>query len=166
MRRARRDDDWNNMFRSFDEEFDVMRERMDRLMEAAMRGTGGDPLVYGFSMRAGPDGRPVVQEFGNVPRSGPPDSSCREPLTDVTEEGDRVKVIVELPGVDRQDIDLRSEGRELTISVDTERKRFCKSMELPCDVRPDSASAEYRNGVLTVLMDKADRPRGKRIEIN
>ena len=149
-----------------DEEFDVMRERMDRLMEAAMRGTGGDPLVYGFSMRAGPDGRPVVQEFGNVPRSGPPDSSCREPLTDVTEEGDRVKVIVELPGVDRQDIDLRSEGRELTISVDTERKRFCKSMELPCDVRPDSASAEYRNGVLTVLMDKADRPRGKRIEIN
>jgi len=117
-------------------------------------------------MRAGPAGRPVVQEFGNVPRSGPPDSSCREPLTDVTEEGDRVKVIVELPGVDRQDIDLRSEGRELTISVDTERKRFCKSMELPCDVRPDSASAEYRNGVLTVLMDKADRPRGKRIEIN
>jgi len=166
MRRARRDDDWNNMFRSFDEEFDVKRERMDRLMEAAMRGTGGDPLVYGFSMRAGPDGRPVVQEFGNVPRSGPPDSSCREPLTDVTEEGDRVKVIVELPGVDRQDIDLRSEGRELTISVDTERKRFCKSMELPCDVRPDSASAEYRNGVLTVLMDKPDRPRGKRIEIN
>jgi len=45
MRRARRDDDWNNIFRSFDEEFDVKRERMDRLMEAAMRGTGGDPLV-------------------------------------------------------------------------------------------------------------------------
>lgn len=167
MRKVRLDDEWNDLFRSFDDDFDVMRERMDRLMEAALRGTGNDPLVYGFSMRTGADGRPVVQEFGNVPRGGaPPDASCREPLTDVTEEDDRVKVIVELPGVDRQDIDLRSEDRELTISVDTERKRFCKRLDLPCDVREDSAVAEYRNGVLTVLMEKVEpKPRGKKINI-
>lgn len=166
MRKLRRDDDWNDVFRSFEDEFDFMRERMDRLMEAALRGTGGDPLVYGFSMRTGADGRPIVQEFGNVPRGGPPDSSYREPLTDVTEEDNKVKVIVELPGVDKQDIDLRSEGRELTISVNTERKRFSKSLELPCDVRSDSATAEYRNGVLTVLMEKAaPKPKGKKIEI-
>ncbi len=168
MRKVRRDDDWNGMFHSFDDEFEVMRERMDRLMEAALRGTGSDPLVYGFSMRTGADGRPVVQEFGNVPRAGglPPDTSCREPLTDVVEEEDRVRVIVELPGVEKQDIDLRAEDRQLTISVDTERKRFCKSLDLPCGVRADSASAEYRNGVLTVLMDKAPPiPRGTRISI-
>lgn len=166
MRKVRRDEEWNDLFRSFDDDFDVMRERMDRLMEAALRGTGNDPLVYGFSMRTGSDGRPVVQEFGNLPKGGEPlDASCREPLTDVTEEGDKVKVIVELPGVDRQDIDLRSEGRELTISVDTERKRFCKSLELPCDVLDESASAEYRNGVLTVLMDKMAQPKGKKIDI-
>jgi len=168
MRKMRRDDDWNDLFRSFDDDFDVMRERMDRLMEAAIHGTGNDPLVYGFSMRTGADGRPVVQEFGNVPRGGaPPDASCREPLTDVSEEGDRVKVIVELPGVDKQDIDLRSQDRELTISVDTERKKFCKRLELPCDVREDSAVAEYRNGVLTVVMDKSSpQPKGKKIDIN
>ena len=167
MRSFRRDDDWNDLFRSFDDDFDVMRERMDRLFEAALRGTGEDPLVYGFSMRTGADGRPMVQEFGNVPRGGaPPDASCREPLTDVTEENEKVRVIVELPGVDRDDIDLRSEDSELTISVDTERKKFCKRLELPCDVRPDSAKAEYRNGVLTVVMDKAMRPQGKKIAIN
>jgi len=167
MRKVRRDDDWNDLFHSFNDEFDVMRERMDRLMEAALSSTGNDPLVYGFSMRTGTDGRPVVQEFGNVPRGGAPlDASCREPLTDVTEEEDKVKVIVELPGVDKQDIDLRSEGRELTISVDTERKRFCKQLELPCDVYDDSVVAEYRNGVLTVLMDKAEpKPKGRRISI-
>ena len=168
MRKVRRDDEGNDLFRSFDDDFDVMRERMDRLMEAAIHGTGNDPLVYGFSMRTGADGRPVVQEFGNVPRGGaPPDASCREPLTDVSEEGDRVKVIVELPGVDKQDIDLRSQDRELTISVDTERKKFCKRLELPCDVREDSAVAEYRNGVLTVVMDKSSpQPKGKKIDIN
>ncbi len=167
MRTVRRDDDWNDLFRSFNDDFDVMRERMDRLMEAALRGTGNDPLVYGFSMRTGADGRPVVQEFGNVPRGGaPPDASCREPLTDVTEEGDAVRVIVELPGVDKQDIDLRSQDRELTISVDSERKKFCKKLELPCDVLPDSASAEYRNGVLTVTMGKAEQTKGKKIDIN
>jgi len=167
MRKTRRDDDWNDLFRSFDDDFDVMRERMDRMMEAALRGTGNDPLVYGFSMRTGADGRPVVQEFGNVPRGGaPPDANCREPLTDVSEEEDKVKVIVELPGVDKQDIDLRSEERELTISVDTERKKFCKRLELPCDVRDDSVVAEYRNGVLTVVMEKAaPQPKGKKIHI-
>ena len=169
MRKTRRDDDWNDLFRSFDDEFDVMRERMDRLMEAALSGTMSDPLVYGFSMRTGADGRPVVQEFGNVPRAGglPPDPSCREPLTDVVEEEDKVKVIVELPGVEKQDIDLRAEDRQLTISVDTERKRFCKALDLPCDVLPDSASAEYRNGVLTVMLDKMPAtPKGKKVEIN
>jgi HSP20 family protein len=166
MRKVRRDDDWNDLFHSFDD-FDVMRERIDRLMEAALHGTGNDPLVYGFSMRTGSDGRPVVQEFGNVPRGGaPPDANCREPLTDVTEDMDKVRAIVELPGVDKQDIDLRSQDRELTIFVDTERKKFCKKLELPCDVFPDSASAEYRNGVLTVTLDKAAQPKGKRIDIN
>lgn len=166
MRSVRRDDDWNDLFHSFDD-LDVMRERMDRLMEAALHGTGSDPLVYGFSMRTGTDGKPVVQEFGNLPRGGaPPDASCREPLTDVMEEDDKVRVIVELPGVDKQDIDLRSQDRELTISVDTERKRFCKKLELPCDVLQDSAAAEYRNGVLTVTMDKAEQAMGKKIDIN
>ena len=63
MRKVRRDDDWNGLFHSFDDEFDVMRERMDRLMEAALRGTGSDPLVYGVSMRTGSDGKPVVREM-------------------------------------------------------------------------------------------------------
>ncbi len=85
----------------------------------------------------------------------------------MTEEADKVKVIVELPGVDKQDIDLRSEDRELTISVDTERKRFCKQLELPCDVLEDSAVAEYRNGVLTVFMDKVEpRRKGRRSTSN
>jgi HSP20 family protein len=167
MRRKKRDDDWDEMF-PFDDEFEVMRERMDRLMEMALRGTGADPLVYGFSMRTGADGRPVVQEFGNVPRLGraPPDLSCREPLTDVVEEGDKVRVTVELPGVEKEDIDLRAEDRYLSISVDTERKKFCKRLDLPCDVLSESASAEYRNGVLTVVMDRApDAPKGRRIDI-
>ncbi|MCX6651713.1 MAG: Hsp20/alpha crystallin family protein [Methanomassiliicoccales archaeon] len=158
--------DWNDLFQSFDEDFDVMRERMDRFMEAALQGTGAEPLVYGLSVCTGADGRPVVQEFGNVPRDGAPDLNCREPLTDIVEEGDKVKVIVELPGVDKQDIDLRSEGKELNISVDTESKKFCKSLDLPCDVVDDSAAAEYRNGVLTVIMDRAPKVRrGKRIGI-
>ena len=167
MRIDRRDSGWDDVFRSFDDEFDVMRERMDRMMEAAMNATGDDQFVYGLSMRAGPDGRPVVQEFGNIPKNdGLPDPNCREPLTDIVEETDKVSVVVELPGVEKEDIDLRSEGKELNISVDTDRKRFCKRLELPCEVHADSAMAEYRNGVLTVSMEKVpDIPRGTRISV-
>ncbi len=77
MRKDRRDDEWNDLFRSFDDDFDVMRERMDRLMEAALRGTGNDPLVYGFSMRTGADGRRWCRSSGTFPEVGP--SRCELP---------------------------------------------------------------------------------------
>src|ERR671910_27440 len=73
------------------------------------------PFVYGYSMTIGPDGKPKVREFGNVKsplssiRSGglftrPLISSEREPLADVTATDKDVKVVVEMPGVTKQNI--------------------------------------------------------------
>jgi HSP20 family protein len=77
------------------------------------------PLVYGYSMTIGPDGRPKVREFGNARSlfgargiSGAAASAVGKPLTageieplsDITTIDKDVKVVVEMPGIDKKDI--------------------------------------------------------------
>jgi len=123
------------------------------------------PIIYGYSMRIGPDGRPEIREFGNVhprkraPIFGAPERSLeimekREPLTDVIDERDVIRVVAEVPGVDKSDIKLSGTERILAISVDTEQRKYHKDVNLPEEVDPDSAKASYRNGVLEVKLKK------------
>jgi HSP20 family protein len=163
----KRNDDINDIFSTFDEEFEEMRARMDQMMEQMLTGPlgiGEEPSVYKFSMQVGPDGKPHVQESGNIKRLTPPDEDrpAREPLTDVIEEKDKVRVLVELPGVQKSDIDVRAQDVWLDISVDTEARKFSKHIELPCPIRSESVTASYKNGVLDVTMDRAPPKRRKK----
>jgi HSP20 family protein len=62
-------------------------------------------FVYGYSVRTGLDGKPKIREFGNVKpgaRMGRPRIEVkeqREPLVDILEIDDEVRVVIELPGV-------------------------------------------------------------------
>src|SRR3989304_1293319 len=83
--------------------------RMDQLMDDMLRKAmemprveeGPLPFVYGFSMSVGPDGRPVIREFGNVEPTarGPLLKEEREPLVDVIDSNGEVGVVSGLPGV-------------------------------------------------------------------
>ncbi len=174
--RRRRRPRWSDLFEDIFEEFERMEEELFRRfweelpswreMEESVKVYG--PYVYGFSISIGPDGKPVVREFGNVrpTRFGPRFVEEREPLVDVAEEDDEVVVVAELPGVEKEDIELNATERELVISVDTEKRKYYKRLELPAEVDPKSAKASYRNGILEVRLKKA-RPerRGERIKI-
>ncbi len=115
------------------------------------------PFVYGYSMKIGPDGKPDIQEFGNLKKSlkGPEVKEEREPLVDVVENGDEVRVVVELPGVEKTDIKLHGTEDSLTISVDTAQSKYYKEVELPVKVRVREARSTYKNGVLEVVIPKA-----------
>ena len=125
------------------------------------------PFVYGYSVKIGPDGKPVVREFGNMKPNtlGGEDKKplslqeAREPLVDVIQEPDQVKVIAELPGVEKDDIQLFATERTLTLDVTSPDHRYHKELELPFEVDEDSASSTYRNGVLETIM-KRKRERG------
>lgn len=136
------------------------------------------PFVYGYSMSVGPDGKPSIQEFGNVkpskrpgmfgfeqPALEPKDS--REPLADVINEPEQVRVVAELPGVDKSDIRTTIAEDSLTIKVDTSAHKYFKEVHLPAGVDPDSSKATYTNGVLEIVLRKLKpRPRGKEIKID
>ncbi len=121
------------------------------------------PFVYGYSMRIGPDGKPTIREFGNMKpqfvdgKIAPVDlQKNREPLVDLTEEEDTIKVFVELPGVKKEDIHLHATPKEMTLTVDTAQKQFFKELKFPAEVDENSAHSVYLNGVLEVVFKKLE----------
>ena len=128
------------------------------------------PFVYGYSMKIGPDGKPDIQKFGNLKNSlkGPEIKEEREPLVDIVETNSEVRVVVELPGVEKSDIKLHGTENSLTISVDTPQSKYYKEVELPTKVKIKEASSTYKNGVLEVVIPKAEpsnNPKGEPINI-
>ncbi len=176
------DDDWRRrIFDDWDEffDFDIEREfrRMEEWINRIMRDFHGKgeirgPYVYGFTMRVGPDGKPRIEEFGNVPRrfGGIEEiGDYREPLVDVMEGDKTISVTAELPGVSKEDIDLSLEddNQTLIIKVDTPERKYYKEVQLPAKVKPNKVKATYKNGILDVVFEreKPAEKRGKKIKI-
>jgi HSP20 family protein len=154
---------------------DMMREK--KLPDGSTVKQYG-PFVYGYSMSIGPDGKPTVQEFGNVKPSRRPGAfgieqpalepkDTREPLVDVINEQAQVRVVAELPGVEKSDIKTSINEDALTIKVDSPNQKYYKEVQLPTGVDPDSSKASYNNGVLEITLRKMQpRPKGKEIKID
>ena len=134
------------------------------------------PFVYGYSVKIGADGKPVIREFGNVKPSTPsfpfgkPKMELRkerEPLVDVLDVDESVKIVAELPGVQKSDIKLDATEDSLTISVDTPDRNYYKKIELPAKIDSESAKASYTNGVLEVILKKIEATsKKKKIKID
>lgn len=113
--------------------------------------------VYGFSVRLGRGGSPVVEPFGNIQETedGPVVAETREPMVDLLDEGDHLTVIVELPGVEEGDIRLRLDGDILEVSAAAKGRKYHKEVLLPVPVAPQSPQATCRNGILELKLAKA-----------
>ena len=167
--------DFESMFKDLELPKDLIRER--KLPDGGTVREMG-PFVYGYSFSMGPDGKPVIREFGNVKPSlkGGPTGKVkprldvkedREPLIDTIVNPDTVKVVAELPGVEKPDIALECDGQKLTLKVDTDKRRYYKELELPVEVDPDTSKASYKNGVLELLLTrKKTGPKAKQIAID
>jgi HSP20 family protein len=129
------------------------------------------PVVYGYSMTVGPDGKPVIREFGSVkPRpQGWQEAlaDTREPLVEVVEGQKEIRVIAELPGVKKEDIELTADGRNLTISAETTTMGYHKEVELPSSVELEGPTSTFNNGILEVTFTRRKgRSSGVRIEVD
>ncbi len=159
-------------FRDMEDQMPRNMVRVRRLPDGSVRREYG-PFVYGYSVKIGPDGKPIVREFGNMKpglggKEGPPLSlhDRREPLVDVIDEEDHIRVLAELPGVDKADIHLNVDEHTLTIKVETPERRYYKELALPDEIDGSSSRSTYRNGVLeTVLKKRKHKGTGTRITI-
>lgn len=162
---------FRGLFDDVDEQLARMRRHMGRLMEQARRGElpppeKGDPYIYGWTFRIGESGKPHFEEFGNVPglvlpaRTAEP--GAREPLVDVIENDKTLTVTAEIPGVEKEEIQLEAAEESLTLRVDREGRRYYREVPLPSPVKADSARATYKNGVLQVVLERRDRKTSNR----
>jgi len=143
------------------------------------------PIVYGYSMTIGPDGKSHVTEFGNVKSLGTLNSNRknipakqlgqtstlsteREPLVDVNTTEKEVKVVVEMPGVRKEDINVNATNSQVEIDASYNSRKYHKLIELPKEADIETAKSIYNNGVLEITFNKKKediKSKGKEIKI-
>lgn len=136
------------------------------------------PLVYGYSMTIGQDGKPKVREFGNIrssSRLGEPSSSGtaplisgeREPLADVTTTDKEVKVILEMPGVSKENIKINASDNSVEVKSEDPQRKYHRVVEIPAEADVQTVKSTYKNGVLEIVFRKKEqtKPKGKEVKV-
>jgi HSP20 family protein len=117
-----------------DEPFDDLFREIERMMNEMMGAESGSADMH-FESSAG---------FGS------------DTHVDIHETDDEVRVVADLPGVEKDDIELKCDGKVLTISAASERREYDERVSLPVRVDEHTAAATYNNGVLEVTFDRTD----------
>ena len=111
-------------------------------------------------------------------------STYREPYADIIDTGAEVKVVVELPGMVKEDITINATGDTLEISAESKTgkeekgeegeyvyrergyKSFKRVLALPAEVIPEKTEATFSNGVLEVVTPKKEpTPAEKKVKV-
>jgi HSP20 family protein len=127
---------------------------------------------------------PFFARFDELFREWPSeDATTRSwhPALDLDEEKDRLVARLELPGVDPGQVEINLQGDMLTVRGERKDEReskegtvlkreqvygsFQRSVQLPYRVQPDQVKAEYKNGVMTILLPKAEEYVGRQIQV-
>lgn len=141
------------------------------------------PIVYGYSITIGPDGKPKIREFGNVKSLGknreeqegfrtrenyPHISAEREPLADVNVTDRNVKVILEMPGVKKEEIKINAYEGMVEVLANDQQRRYHRTIEIPQDINIETATSTYNNGILEISFNKTEniKPKGREIKID
>jgi HSP20 family protein len=130
------------------------------------------PMIYGYSMIVGPDGKPRIREFGNVKRSrfgfgsmGAPEVTDEiEPLVDVTTTDSEVKVVVEMPGISKDKIKINAYDNTVEVRSEDPQRKYHRTIEVPRETNIETATSSYNNGILEITFKKKDRTKGKTIK--
>jgi len=161
----------------YDNEVDKLFKRisgsffdLDDVFEVAKNaGTASGPFYYGYTMTVGPDGKPVVKEYGNVRPGLLPTSDTREPPVDtiIDEKENVVKLVAEMPGVEKSDVKIVVEGKSVNIDAEHGEKKYHAKVPIKHKVDENSAKASYKNGILelTFKLQSPEKPKGKTVEV-
>ncbi|NHJ03028.1 MAG: hypothetical protein EAX86_12905 [Candidatus Heimdallarchaeota archaeon] len=183
------DDIWgfnfDNFFRSFEEEFNQLRgSNSSKYVE-------GEPITYGYSVKIGPETnyQPEVRQWGNIndfrsqkglpPVENPfmnfstPQLESREFQQDNTvdfiNEEENLSIIVELPGFTKQDlnIEVTEDGTQIHLTGKADRgKELNKSINLPSRIIPKSTKSSIKNGVLEIRAKKETEKKTKKFKVD
>lgn len=142
-KRKRRTDTWLNNFFT---ESDKIEKMMDNMISEAFetpteREKARKHYTYQFGEHLSDTNDPYRSER-------------YEPLIDVLEEETNIVITVDLPGIERNHIEIHATEDKATIAVDSPKLRYHKELNLPAKVDPKTSTATYKNGVLQIHLKK------------
>ncbi len=162
------DDEFDRLLKKMSRSFMNLDEVFDETKESGNIQSYG-PFYYGYTMTVGPDGKPVVKEYGNVKPALLPTSDTREPLVDtlVDEKEKVLKLIAEMPGVEKKDVKVVVENKTVSIDAEHGEKKYHVKVPIKQKVNKDSAKASYTNGILELKfkLEEPEKPKGKTVEV-
>ena len=157
-----------------DEDVNKLFERMLRNMSFNQDDPNVQSWSYGYSMTTGPDGKPVIREWGtglpdgtNPLKPQPYIPETPEPLSqvDIDTEKKQVRVIVEMPGFTKESIRITGTENTLHLTGDYETRHLDTDIPLNAKVDPKSAKATYKNGVLDITLKLLEAPKSEGVDI-
>jgi HSP20 family protein len=103
------------------------------------------------------------------------------PPVDIHEDGDKVILRAEIPGVSRDDIDVKIENGTITLRGEKKQEKevdssaayrveryygsFSRSFVLPTSIDADHIRATYKDGVLEVILPKQETAKPRKIKV-
>jgi HSP20 family molecular chaperone IbpA len=109
-------------------------------------GAGGTEAVVGARVRT---------NIAGEARASGPGEEARRPAVDVDVGDERVRVVAEMPGVGPDALEWTLDDRTLTLTAQTERRRYRRAVRLPRPVAPASAVVTVQNGLVELSFDVA-----------
>ena len=122
----------------------------------------------------------LFDESGGAARKPQEGGRVWRPAVDVFEDEDALTLKLDLPGIDRDTLDVQLAGEELAITgerkwqppqkggcVHSERPygQFHRSFRVGFPIQHDAVDADYREGVLTVRLPKAETVKPRKISV-
>lgn len=155
------DTPFDQMFRSLSDRFFNMDDDFELTKYAKTA-----PSFYGYVMTIGNDGRPLVKQYGTkIP--GLTVSDVREPFVDevIDKNSNTLKLLVEMPGVDKKDIKVTIEDKYAKISAENAERKYQTQVPLKYKV-DENPKATYANGILEVSFRLAEqKPKRKVVAV-
>ncbi len=159
------------------------KEKKEGLVPADYWGPSLSPMAVMRNMdRMFEDFRNEWENAFQYPRESSLDV-VRQPLVDLSDNGQEYVVKAEVPGVNKEDLNIEVSANVIEISAESKeetkeekkgyirRERryasFYRSIPLPDNVNPDKANADLKDGVLTVTLPKvsAQEKKGKKVSV-
>jgi HSP20 family protein len=103
------------------------------------------------------------------------------PPINVFQQGDDILAIIELPGLDKSELQVQAKENTIRIAgnkgvdypggVSVHRRErvageFDRTLSLPVQLDPDRIRAEFQDGILTLFLPRAERDKPRTIRIN
>lgn len=97
-----------------------------------------------------------------VTKNAAPESVTHVPVCDVIEQPRGIKIVMEMPGVAAEDLNIDVKDRILKVCSESHfawngrTVRYCRSFQLSDDIDCTGISAKVKNGVLELKMPKSE----------